>query len=431
MDYWSLLVVRIVALTAASGAVGWFFGHPLEISIVALLIILWYWSRELRYLAEWINKGQGKPPLLSGCGDIAEAVYTQRKESQHIEDRLENRVGHMLAALDSMTDGIVIIDSMRRFYWCNSSAGNMLALRYPEDTAKPIVDLVSRQEFSQYLTAGDYEAPLQFQFSRNLELQVVITRFARDDLLLYLRDVTRRVRQEQVRKDFVGNVSHELRTPLTVISGYLETFLSTPDTLPPQLVKPVKQMSQQANRMENLLEDLLWLSRIESDEREEKRESVDVVAMLEELRDQLSVAYPNRKLILRLSSQDRVVGDYRELYSAASNLVQNAIKYSSEDTPVTVSWRVGIGGLHLSVSDLGRGIDKKHIPRLTQRFYRVDDSRSSATGGTGLGLAIVKHVAVSHGAQLKIESEVGKGSVFTLVFPIHAAWPIGEGADGY
>ena len=246
---------------------------------------------------------------------------------------------------------------------------------------------------------------------------MVITRFGEGDSLLFVRDITERARMEQVRRDFVGNVSHELRTPLTVITGYVGTFLASADQLPEKFFRPLEQMAQQAERMETLLKDLLWLSRIESEEKAEKREQVDIAALLEEVHDEVSNTHPDRRILLRSTAREKVSGDYRELYSAVSNLVHNALKYSPEETPVTVSWRQGEDGYHLSVSDLGMGIEEVHIPRLTERFYRVDDSRSSATGGTGLGLAIVKHVAASHGAQLRIESELGAGSTFTLIFP--------------
>ena len=223
---------------------------------------------------------------------------------------------------------------------------------------------------------------------------------------------------EKIRRDFVANVSHELRTPLTVISGYLSTFLENSQELPVRYVKPLEQMDQQAQRMENLLKDLLWLSRIESEKREDEREWVDIRGLLQELRDELDEAYPDTKIVLDIDAEDKVFGDYRQLYSAASNLAINAIKYSANGHPVTLGWtRTKDGRLLLQVRDRGIGIDASHIPRLTERFYRVDDSRNSATGGTGLGLAIVKHVAVAHGASLRIESKLGEGSTFTLEFP--------------
>jgi two-component system phosphate regulon sensor histidine kinase PhoR len=252
---------------------------------------------------------------------------------------------------------------------------------------------------------------------RKTYLQVVVTRFADGDVLLFIRDVTDRIRTEQMRRDFVGNVSHELRTPLTVITGYLGTFLADPEAVPPADERALEQMGAEAERMENLLKDLLWLSRIESTERQEKSEQVDIAALLDELQDEVSNTHPDNPLQLDIQCRDKVSGDYRELYSAVSNLVFNAFKYSPEGAPVVAVWRRDEDGCRLAVTDKGIGIDPSHFSRLTERFYRVDDSRSSMTGGTGLGLAIVKHVAAAHGAQLEIDSELGKGSTFTLLFP--------------
>ncbi len=220
-----------------------------------------------------------------------------------------------------------------------------------------------------------------------------------------------------MRRDFVGNVSHELRTPLTVIKGYLDVLAARPDTEALKLDRPVEQMLQQADRMESLLKDLLWLSRIESVRSEEKTAEVNVPALLQEIADELNNSYPGR-IHLDVSSDASIVGDYRELHSAVTNLVLNALKYSDEGDPVTIHWSESDDEHLLEVKDRGIGIDTLHLPRVTERFYRVDESRSSHSGGTGLGLAIVKHVAAAHRAELRIDSELGKGSCFSLVFPV-------------
>jgi two-component system phosphate regulon sensor histidine kinase PhoR len=220
-----------------------------------------------------------------------------------------------------------------------------------------------------------------------------------------------------MRRDFVANVSHELRTPLTVMMGYIGTFLADPEALPAPHVRALEQMAGQAERMENLLKDLLWLSRIETTGTRQKNELVDMASLLEELREDVSSSYPDNPLQLDLRCAERIPGDYRELYSAASNLVLNAYRYSPAGSPVIASWTKAGEDYRLQVKDAGIGIDPRHFPRLTERFFRVDESRSSATGGTGLGLAIVKHVAAAHGAQLKIDSKPGEGSCFSLIFP--------------
>lgn len=243
-----------------------------------------------------------------------------------------------------------------------------------------------------------------------------ITPFADGDFLLFVRDITRLQETEQMRRDFVGNVSHELRTPLTVFKGYLDTMLDNSDHIDARFHRPLQQMELQIRRMESLLHDLLWLSRIESERSQKKTVKIDMVSLLEELHEELSQSHPQRAVALEIESQEAVYGDYQELHSAVSNLVLNAIKYSPDDTVVKVRWAGDGETVTLAVIDHGVGIQEEHIPRLTERFYRVDESRSSQTGGTGLGLAIVKHVAASHGATLNIQSQPGKGSTFSLSF---------------
>jgi two-component system phosphate regulon sensor histidine kinase PhoR len=252
-------------------------------------------------------------------------------------------------------------------------------------------------------------------------LQIEITGFGDGNRLLFFRDVTRMVQMEQMRRDFVANVSHELRTPLTVIKGYLETILNNKDNLDPRYHKPLQQMDQQAKRMEMLLKDLLWLSRIESVRTIEKTTEVNVARLLEELRDELRQSHPETPMEVDIGTTLQVRGDYRELHSAVSNLAQNAIRYNRDHNPVALGWHQLGNELLLSVRDHGIGIDSIHLPRLTERFYRIDESRSTRTGGTGLGLAIVKHVAVSHRAELRIDSKLGSGSCFTLAFPVQAS----------
>ena len=267
---------------------------------------------------------------------------------------------------------------------------------------------------------GEFQQPLQVPHAANprLILQFEITTFAGGDFLLFVRDITRVVQTEQMRRDFVGNVSHELRTPLTVFKGYLDTLGASEALRGPPYAKAIVQMNAQVQRMENLLTDLLWLSRIESVRGERKTEAVDMAAMLEELREELRSSEPERLVVLELKTRASVSGDYPELRSAVSNLVINALKYSEEHEPVSVRWEREGDALCLTVADRGLGIEERHLSRITERFYRVDESRSARTGGTGLGLAIVKHVAASHRAELDIQSEPGRGSRFALRFPL-------------
>jgi len=417
---WFVPTSRILAFVAGGILLGWYFGYPLAGATLALLAVVMFWSYQMSRLQQWLQAPDSPPGDIYGVwGDIVAHIYRRQRVAAMDQKRLQSTLDYLLESFASMRDGVVLVERSGGISWCNEAATRLLGLRYPQDTGQAITNLVRHPDFNQYVAEQRYAEPLYFATDgeQKLHLQVIITRFGEGDSLLFVRDVTERIRMEQMRRDFVANVSHELRTPLTVISGYLATFLTDPQRLPEHYVKPVKQMALQAERMETLLKDLLWLSRIESEERQEKLESINMVALLEELKDELSGTQPQRCVRLDIQCQQNIMGDYREIYSAVSNLVQNALNYSASDTAVVISWLERGDECLLSVIDLGQGIDPVHIPRLTERFYRVDDSRSSATGGTGLGLAIVKHVAASHAVRLNIESTPGKGSTFTLVFP--------------
>lgn len=417
---WLVELRRLVLLTLVALALGWPLGYPLELLALVLLLLILRWLVQLRRLRAWLESPDVEPPEARGIwGDFYDRLYSLRRESREQQTLLQSRLDYLQDSLSSMQDAAVMVSASGAIEWCNGAAQRLLGLRFPKDRGQALLNLVRLPEFHRYFLAGDYHLPLQVRLGSEREqfLQFSISRFGNNDRLVFARDVTREARLENMRRDFVGNVSHELRTPLTVIKGYLETLLGQPDHVPERLQRPLGQMAQQAERMEALLRDLLWLTRIESDQPRRQRESVNVAQLLRELQSELATSHPDRRVEFALESAASVPGDLRELRSAISNLVLNAIKYSPDDSIVTVTWRQEEGGLRLSVRDRGVGIEAGHIPRLTERFYRVDDSRSSRTGGTGLGLAIVKHVAMNHQAQLQIESEPGKGSTFSLWFP--------------
>lgn len=418
---WYAFAVKILLAIAAAAAVGAVYGRALEVVTLALLVLFGFWLYQMHRVQKWLNSPEDAPPDAQGLwGELLARIYFQQRKNVEAQAQLQATVEYLQDSFAAMRDGVVMVDEHGAIKWLNHAVEPLLGLRYPEDTGQTLTNLVRAPEFNDYFLGRNYSKPLQYMAlvdSKRLYLRVEITRFGEGERLLFVRDVSSAVRMEQMRSDFVANVSHELRTPLTVISGYLSTFLDSAQELPPRYVKPLQQMSQQAQRMENMLKDLLWLSRIESETRENDRELVDIRGMLQELRDELAEAYPESNVVLELATEHAIQGDYRQLYSAVSNLAINAIKYSPQGSPVTLRWLAQDGNYLLQVQDEGIGIDSVHIPRLTERFYRVDDSRNSATGGTGLGLAIVKHVAAAHEAQLKIESKPGQGSTFTLVFP--------------
>jgi len=416
---WRSAAAKVATLLAAAALLGWYYGHPLWAVAGALVALVVHWLVQMRRVQLWLLQPEQAPPEIYGIwGDLLNHLYQQQKKGREARARLQSTVNYLQDSFASMRDGVAIVDDHGVLKWFNGPAQELLGLR-SNDTGQSLMNLARSPEFLRYFNRGKFGEPLQYRTAGDAGtwLRVEITRFGDGDRLLFIRDVTASVRMENMRKDFVANVSHELRTPLTVISGYLATFLGDTERLEPRYLKPLQQMLQQAARMENLLKDLLWLSRIESEQGMEKHTPIDLGALLAELLDEIRTAQPERKVELELGTDYKIMGDYRELYSAVSNLVWNAIKYSKADSVVQVSWKPDKDAYQLTVRDQGIGIDAAHIPRLTERFYRVEDSRSSATGGTGLGLAIVKHVAATHNARLHIESKVGQGSSFSLMFP--------------
>jgi len=416
---WLSAVSKVFFFIAAGGLLGWYLGDPMVGVTVAALAVVFFWSRQMWRLEHWLRDTSDSPPDVPGIwGEMVARVYRKHRSAETTQKRLQSTVDYLLDSFSAMRDGVVIVHGNGAIRWCNEAAQRLLGLQHPQDIGQLITNLVRLPEFNEYLDSGDYAEPLVFETTggTRLNLRMVVTQFSDGDTLLFLSDVTEVVRTEQMRTDFVGNVSHELRTPLTVITGYLETFLGDVSSLPEPYARGLEQMAGQARRMESLLKDLLWLSKIESTEHRVKNDQVDVPALLVELADEISSIYPDRPLQLEISCQEGILGEYRELYSAVSNLVLNGYKYSGPDGRVFASWRAEAGCIRLDVVDQGIGIDPVQFPRLTERFYRVDESRSLASGGTGLGLAIVKHVATAHGAELKIDSKPGQGSTFSLIF---------------
>ncbi|MEH6634086.1 MAG: phosphate regulon sensor histidine kinase PhoR [Halioglobus sp.] len=415
------IALRICFLIAMAAILGWYYGSPALAVIITLTCVLGFWAYQLSRVQDWLQDPEQKPPDIYGMwGDLLAQIYLHQRKNKEARLRLQSTVSYLQDSFASMRDGVVMVDQHGAIKWCNAAVESLLGLRYPEDTGQTLTNLVREPEFNEYFLGDQYAQPLEYCIVGDAKrhLQVQITYFGASERLLFVRDFTALVRMEQIRRDFVGNVSHELRTPLTVITGYLGTFLSDTAALPTAYIRALEQMEQQAQRMESLLKDLLWLSRIESEQREDNLDLVNISALLQELRDETATNEPERTIELVLASDHQVSGNYRELHSAVSNLLNNAIKYSSAEDVIKIRWEQRDQQYFLTVQDYGPGIDLIHLPRLTERFYRVDDSRSSATGGTGLGLAIVKHVAAAHGAKLLIESELGKGSSFTLIFPV-------------
>ncbi|MFK8041716.1 phosphate regulon sensor histidine kinase PhoR [Congregibacter sp.] len=418
---WRAELRKLLLVLVASGVLGWLTGYTLEMLCIGLAILSGIWLWQLWLMRRWLENPDQAPPESAGIwGLVYDTIYRLQRENREARGRLQSTVDYLRSSFASMRDGVLILTQSGAIEWSNDAAEGLLGLQYPRDQGQPVLNLLRWPAFHDYFLKGEFQQPLQIPSSSNSRqiLQVEITTFAGGDFLLFFRDVTRVVQMEQMRRDFVGNVSHELRTPLTVFKGYLDTLSASELFDDARFQKAAGQMDMQVQRMENLLTDLLWLSRIETVSEDRETGEVNMVAMLEELREELQSSHPERLVVVEIKTTELVTGNYRELRSAVSNLVINALKYSGDDDPVRVSWEREDDALVLNVVDSGVGIDEQHIARVTERFYRVDESRNARTGGTGLGLAIVKHVAASHRAELNIESEPGRGSCFSLHFPL-------------
>ncbi|HPF27238.1 MAG TPA: phosphate regulon sensor histidine kinase PhoR [Steroidobacteraceae bacterium] len=416
------VLVRLLAAVVVGALLGLVFGHVWAGVAAALAGYLAWQLWLLISLDAWLrNRRAVDPPdIASGVwGDVVTQVVRLHRRKRFHKDRVMRVLRELRRSTAAMPDGVVVLNGDNEILWFNQKAGEYLGLTRKADLGLRIDNLVRHPEFNRYLHSGQYTLPAVVRVDpgadRYLAFQLV--RYGEGQRLLMVRDVSRQVRLELMRKDFVANASHELRSPLTVISGYLETLASEP-SLPPDIAEPLGEMRRQSVRMTQIIENLLVLSRLEATEGQVAGESVDVAEMLSTLRkDVMARPVHPAKVDLQIESDARLVADEAQLHSAFMNLLDNAAKYTPASGSVTLRWWHDAHGGHFSVIDTGPGIAHDHIPRLTERFYRVDVGRSRATGGSGLGLAIVKHVLQRHGAELEVQSEEGQGSTFTCHFP--------------
>jgi two-component system phosphate regulon sensor histidine kinase PhoR len=317
---------------------------------------------------------------------------------------------------------VVVLDADDRIAWCNATAERYLGIDQRKDAGQPLLNLVRAPAFVEYVRGGDFGDPLIVRLTRDdeLVLSVRFVPYGQDEKLLLARDVTHAEKLDTMRRDFVANVSHELKTPLTVVHGFVETLVDGHvDIASPRGRQVLDLMGAQTQRMLHLIDDLLTLSALEASSEPAEEAPIDVQALLTSVHDDAVALSAGRHVIdLRIADPATVFGSEKELRSAFANLVSNAIRYTPKGGRITLAWNRRDDGLAaFTVEDTGIGIEAAHIPRITERFYRVDTSRSRDTGGTGLGLAIVKHVLTRHQATLEVRSEVGRGSRFSAVLP--------------
>jgi two-component system phosphate regulon sensor histidine kinase PhoR len=419
--WWGLLL-RTAALMIAAALLGLLIGHVGIAVAVALAAVLMWQLYMLQRVLRWLRSDRAdKVPDAGGAwGDLIGLIARLFRRKQYHKRRMRQLLRELRNSTAAIPDGVVMLNPAAEILWFNRSAAELLHLRSPGDAGLRIDSLVRRPEFVSYLRGGEYRTPVVVPgggASSQQYLHFQVVPYGAGQLLLIVRDVTREVRLEAMRKDFVANASHELRSPLTVISGYLET-LSQDETLDPVLRGPLLEMGRQTQRMTAIVHDLLELSRLEAADRLAEGEPIDVAELMARLRSDLLVRVPAALQVrLQVDTAARLVGEPAQLHSAFANLLDNAAKYTPAGGVITVRWWSDEHGGHFAVADTGIGIAPEHLPRLTERFYRVDAGRSRASGGSGLGLAIVKHVLQRHGGSLQIESEEGRGSTFTCHFP--------------
>ena len=415
---------RLLGLLVLCVAIGLLLGQVLLTIIAGTLLYISYQLVNMRRLLKWLkhHRLQEVPDANGLWGEIFDLLSRRKRLEIREKKRFKTTIARVTATTSALNDAVILLNNNYDLSWWNEATEDLLDLK-PRDTGSSIINFIRHPDFVAYLESNRYDIPLTLPSPRNLEtrLEFQFTPFGQGETLLVIRDISRIYKLEEMRKDFVANVSHELRTPLTVIRGYLEVL---EDNLPedPQdkhLPKALKQMRQQSLRMTTLIDDLTMLSKLETAGINKTQEYLQLNSLLEMICDEArAISGDKHQVTLSCDTDIELLGNNRELHSAFSNLITNAVKYSAEGKTIEVKVSVNLANnLIVEIKDQGIGIEQQHISRLTERFYRVDSSRSIQTGGTGLGLAIVKHILLRHDGRLQIQSTLGIGSTFSCIFP--------------
>ncbi|MEO5700042.1 MAG: phosphate regulon sensor histidine kinase PhoR [Casimicrobiaceae bacterium] len=413
------------AVVLASAALAWaFFGGIWAVGVLVAgnLIVIAYHLRNLVRVQRWAAGPTEAPvPDSGGPWSAPLAALHHRSRGRTAYQRgLAHTIERFRGAADAIPDGLVILDDLDRVRWANQRAAAHLGLDLDRDVGRPLANLVRQPVVVRYLETGDWNEPVIIDSQREpgTTLSVQVVPFGDEEKLLMSRDVTALEGVARMRRDFIANVSHELKTPLTVVRGFLET-LQDLEVAPREKARYLALMEQQTQSMQRLVDDLLTLSSLEGQGGDLAASEFSMAPLIDELAAEgRALSAGVHEIVIEAGPAARVTASLDELRSAFANLVSNAVRYTPEGGRITLSWRVDDAGSGVfAVTDTGIGIDPDHIPRLTERFYRVDRGRSRATGGTGLGLAIVKHVLLRHQAELRISSEPGRGSTFAVWLP--------------
>jgi two-component system phosphate regulon sensor histidine kinase PhoR len=419
---------RLAACIAISLVAGAFFGRPFLVLSLGLLAFLFWHYRALAGFLDYARHGadDNVPNLPGVVNELIREFNTLRDLYRQREEMLTDLLARFREAATALPDAVVVAGSDGRIEWANTRAAQYFGIRWPDDVGQYIVNLVRHPDLVEVLqrqpdVARQDVVEVPSPQDENLQLEVRISMYGNGRCMLVARDITELQRLNRMRRDFIANASHELRSPLTVVSGYLEAIEEDIERCPPEWKGKVAQMRSQAARMQRLIDDLLQLSSLESAPEHSPMDDVAVPDLAESICRAARAMEGGAALEITLEADPELwlKGSQRDLYSAFSNVVFNAVQYTPAGGSVHVRWARAGSGAVFEVRDTGEGIAAEHIPRLTERFYRVDQSRSRERGGTGLGLAIVKHALARHEATLEVESRPGQGSLFRCRFPAH------------
>lgn len=415
----------VIGALLAGSAIGFLTGlWALAYASILVVVMIWFLT-QIGRLHRWMNAGaqiDNTPRLFGASSKIVEQVCVIKQENKEQFERSRELIRRFEAATAAMPDAMLIVDNSFNIEWANEASKGILGIDAQKDAGRSVTNIVRDPVITNYLTRREFAQPLEFTSPRSEENDLVLRVISYGEVhsLMYVQDHMDVLRLQQVRKAFISNASHEMRTPLTVIIGYLETLMLRDDS-PPEISRGITGALEQAHRLKELIEDLLSLSRLES--LPLSQSNADVVDMLSLIREcielvKASSIYNQQTFAIKVPDPALIRGDQTELMSAVQNVIDNAVKYSSANTRIVLEWLIDpTRGVFLSIQDYGEGVDKLHLSRLAERFYRVDKGRSRDMGGTGLGLSIVKHVMERHGGQVKIDSELGVGTQVELQFP--------------
>ncbi|WP_340616816.1 phosphate regulon sensor histidine kinase PhoR [Xenorhabdus entomophaga] len=414
---WKKLVLGFVFFCLPAVILSLFVGHLAWLLVIALFLALVWHSYNLLKLSHWLwlDRSMLPPAGRGGWEPIFYGIYQMQQRNRKRRRELALLIKRFRSGAESLPDAIVMMTTEGNIFWCNRLAQHLLGFRWPEDNGQHIFNLLRYPDFSRYITANDFSRPLTIELNNGNMMEFRVMPYSERQLLMVVRDITQKRLLENSRRDFFANVSHELRTPLTVLQGYLEMMQD--QVLGSQVnQKAVSTMQEQIRRMDSLVTQLLHLSKIEVGPQVDMNKVVDVPVMLNLLQQEtLALGNNQYDIIFNVDEKLKVFGNEEQLRSAMSNLVYNSIRHTPEGTRIEVSWQRVAQGALFKVEDNGGGISAEHLPRLTERFYRVDRARSRQTGGSGLGLAIVKHALHHYNTNLDISSALGKGSIFSFL----------------